>query len=62
MLLKDKNAVIYGAAGAIGSAVARKFPFRAVRGPWPRIATYIGGPLVEDCSRARNDCHLPSMT
>jgi NAD(P)-dependent dehydrogenase (short-subunit alcohol dehydrogenase family) len=25
MLLKDKNAVIYGAAGAIGSAVARKF-------------------------------------
>jgi NAD(P)-dependent dehydrogenase (short-subunit alcohol dehydrogenase family) len=25
MLLKDKNAVIYGAAGAIGSAVAQKF-------------------------------------
>lgn len=25
MLLKDKNAVIYGAGGAIGSAVARKF-------------------------------------
>jgi predicted amino acid dehydrogenase len=25
MLLKDKNAVIYGAAGAIGSAVARTF-------------------------------------
>jgi 3-oxoacyl-[acyl-carrier protein] reductase len=25
MLLKDKNAVIYGAGGAIGSAVARAF-------------------------------------
>jgi NAD(P)-dependent dehydrogenase (short-subunit alcohol dehydrogenase family) len=31
MLLKDKNAVIYGAAGAIGSAVAQKFASEGAR-------------------------------
>ncbi len=29
MLLKDKNAVIYGGGGAIGGAVARAFARRA---------------------------------
>lgn len=31
MLLKDKNAVIYGAAGAVGSAVARAFAHEGAR-------------------------------
>ena len=36
MLLNGKNAVIYGAGGAVGSAVARAFAAMATGRPRPR--------------------------
>jgi NAD(P)-dependent dehydrogenase (short-subunit alcohol dehydrogenase family) len=38
MLLKDKIAVVYGAGGGIGSAIARKFALSNPSHPSARIA------------------------
>jgi hypothetical protein len=35
MLLKDKHAVVHGAGGPVGSAVATRSPAREPVCPWP---------------------------